>query len=116
LKKYHVAYAFNNSSVKNGAKNINTAETWLNDNDLHTFEVDSDGLGMQMNADHDIINSELTEFSQVITATSAYGYTFDNCNETFMSLGMAAFQASYAALSATHRLLDTAFETEAERQ
>jgi hypothetical protein len=71
---------------------------------------------MQMNADHDIINSELTEFSQVITATSAYGYTFDNCNETFMSLGMAAFQASYAALSATHRLLDTTFDKEADKQ
>jgi hypothetical protein len=29
----------------------------------HYFEIDSDGLGMQMNADHDIVDSELTEFS-----------------------------------------------------
>jgi hypothetical protein len=36
-----------------------------------------------MNADHDIINSELTEFSQVITATSAYGFTYDNTDEIF---------------------------------
>gem|GEM_PF-6748145 len=43
-----------------------------------------------MNADHDIINSELTEFSQVITATSAYGYTYDNTDEIFQGLGRAS--------------------------
>lgn len=42
-----------------------------------------------MNADHDIIDSELTEFSQVITATSAYGFTYDNTDEIFQGLGRA---------------------------
>lgn len=43
-----------------------------------------------MNADHDIIDSELTEFSQVITATSAYGFTYDNTDEIFQGLGRAS--------------------------
>nr|DAU11511.1 MAG TPA: hypothetical protein [Bacteriophage sp.] len=63
LKKYHIGYALNNTSVKNGAKNINKASSWYDDTELNYFEVSSAGLGMQMNADHDIINSELTEFS-----------------------------------------------------
>lgn len=106
LKQYHIGYALNNSAVKNGAKNINQKEAWSNDDELSYFEVDSDGLGMQMNADHDIINSELTEFSQVITATSAYGYTYENSNEIFTSLGMAAFKASEKALRAVNQFIE----------
>jgi branched-chain amino acid transport system substrate-binding protein len=109
------AAAIYGTAVKNGAKNINESSAWSDDSELKWFEVDSDGLGMQMNADHDIINSELTEFSQVITATSAYGFTFDNCDETFTSLGMAAFQASYQALTAVNNLLETTFKTPQER-
>ena len=94
LKEYHIGYALNNTAVKNGAKNINQKEAWSDDSELNYFEIDSGGIGMQMNADHDIINSELTEFSQVITATSAYGFTFDRNNEIFESLGRAAFTAT----------------------
>lgn len=106
LKKYHIAYAFNETSVKNGIKNINGEEAWSGDVPLSYFEVDASGLGMQMNADHDIINSELTEFSQVIAATSAYGYTYDNCNEIFKGLAKTAFQASRHVLQAVDNFLD----------
>ena len=90
LKQYHIGYALNNTAVKNGAQNINQSSAWYDDEDLSYFEVDSDGLGMQMNADHDIIDSELTEFSQVITATSAYGFTYNNTDEIFQGLGRAS--------------------------
>jgi hypothetical protein len=72
---------------------------------LNYFEVDSDGLGMQMNADHDIVDSELTEFSQVIAATSAYGYTYDNCNEIFKGLAKTALQASKQVIDAVDTFL-----------
>lgn len=116
LKNYHIGYALNNTAVKNGAKNVNESKCWHDDTELVTFDVDSDGLGMQMNADHDIIDSELTEFSQVITATSAYGYTFDNSNEIFTSLGMAAFQASEKALRATENFIKSSFTKEGQQQ
>lgn len=105
LKEYHIGYAFNNTAVKNGAKNINNAEAWQGDTELNYFEIDSDGLGMQMNADHDIVNSELTEFSQVIAATSAYGYTYDNCNEIFKGLAKTAIQASKRVLESVDKFL-----------
>jgi hypothetical protein len=106
LKEYHIGYAFNNTAVKNGAKNINKAEAWSGDVELNYFEIDSDGLGMQMNADHDIVNSELTEFSQVIAATSAYGYTYDNCNEIFKGLAKTAMQASRRVLESVDKFLE----------
>lgn len=105
LKEYHIGYALNNTAVKNGAKNINGAEAWKGDTKLQYFEVDSDGLGMQMNADHDIVDSELTEFSQVIAATSAYGYTYDNCDEIFKGLAKTALQASKQVLDSVDQFL-----------
>lgn len=105
LKKYQIGYVLNNSAVKNGAKNINNSKAWTDDSELTYFEVDSDGLGMQMNADHDIINSELTEFSQVIAATAAYGYTFDQNFEIFHGLAKTAFQASEKTLTAVDSFL-----------
>ena len=59
-----------------------------------------------MNADHDIVDSELTEFSQVIAATSAYGFTYNNCNEIFKGLASTAFQASQQPLVAVNKFLD----------
>lgn len=90
LKKYHIGYALNNTAVKNGAQNINSSDAWHGDIPLHSFNVSSAGLGMQLNADHDVVNSELTEFSQVITATAAYGFTADNTEEIFKGLAKAS--------------------------
>jgi hypothetical protein len=113
LKELHIGYVLNNTAVKNGAKNINPVSAWDDDSKLNYFEVDSDGLGMQMNADHDIVNSELTEFSQVIAATAAYGYTYDNCNEIFKGLAKTAIQASKQVLDAIDKFLDN-FETDTQ--
>lgn len=100
LKKYQIGYILNASAVKNGAKNINQSNAWYDDTEFTYFNVASDGLGMQMNADHDIVNSELTEFSQVIAATTAYGYTFDQTTEILQGLAKTAFQASEKTLNA----------------
>lgn len=105
LKQYHIGYALNNTAVKNGAQNINQSSAWYDESDLSYFEVNSDGLGMQMNADHDIINSELTEFSQVITATSAYGYTYNQTSEIFQGLGRASLASTKILQKATESFL-----------
>lgn len=106
LKQFHIGYVLNSSAVKNGAKNMNQSSAWSDNSDLTYFEVDSDGLGMQMNADHDIVDSELTEFSQVIAATAAYGYTFDQNFELFHGLAKTAFQASEKTLKAVDSFLE----------
>lgn len=105
LKNYHIGYLFNKTSVKEGVKNLNPASSWTDDTVLTTFRVRMAGLGMQMNADHDVIDSELTEFSQVISATAAYGYTFDQTYEIFQGLARTAMQASSQLLTAVDNFI-----------
>lgn len=114
LKHYHIGYALNQSSVKVGIKNINPAKSWSDKSKLTTFKVKSLSLGMQMNADHDVINSELTEFSQVIAATAAYGYTYDHTNEIFQGLAKTAFEASEPLLKAMEKFLENIHESHKE--
>ena len=114
LKKYHIGYALNNTAVKNGAKNMNHADAWRGHTKLSYFEVDSDGLGMQMNADHDIINSELTEFSQVIAATAAYGYTYEQCNQIFKGLAKTALEASKYTIEAVEKFVQNSENPQAK--
>ena len=47
-----------------------------------------------MNADHDIIDSELTEFSQVISALEAGGRLHGEAKEVYKTLGRLAVLAS----------------------
>lgn len=99
LKDKFVAYVFNNSAVKNGAKNINSADVWTNNAPLNTFQLNIQGLGIQLNADHDVVDSELTEFSQVVAACAAYGKDFKSVNEICYGLAESAFQASEQELT-----------------
>lgn len=99
LKDKFVAYVFNNSAVKNGAKNMNSADVWTNNAPLNTFQLNIQGLGIQLNADHDVVDSELTEFSQVVAACAAYSKDFKSVNEIYYGLAESAFQASEQELT-----------------
>lgn len=103
LKDKFIGYVFNNSAVKNGAKNINSSDAWLDNNPLNTFQVNIQGLGIQLNADHDVVDSELTEFSQVVAACAAYGKDFKPVNEIYYGLAESAFQASEQELTNIQR-------------
>lgn len=106
LKDKMIAYVVNLSAVKNGAQNLNAASSWTDGSELTWFHVHTDGLGVQLNAEHDIINSELTEFSQVIAATAAYGWTYDQANELYKGLARAAVEGSRNLLSAADKFLE----------
>ena len=94
LKDKFIAYAFNNTAVKCGAKNMNASSRWSDDKGLNTFKISTRGLGIQLNADHSVEDSELTEFSQVIAACSAYGKDFSAINEIYFGLAKSAFEES----------------------
>ena len=99
LKDKFIAYVFNNSAVKNGAKNMNENNVWSDNSPLNTFQLNIQGLGIQLNADHDVVDSELTEFSQVVAACAAYGKDFKSVNEIYYGLAESAFQASEQELT-----------------
>lgn len=99
LKDKFIGYAFNTSAVKNGAKNVNDSSYWKNDSPLSTFKVNVKGLGIQLDADHDVVDGELTEFSQVVAACAAYGKDFRAIEQIYLGLAESAFQASEKELS-----------------
>lgn len=105
LRKKFIAYAFNHTAVKCGAKNINPKEYWGNDSALTTFTVKTSGLGIQLNADHNADESELTEFSQVIAACSAYGKNFDSVDEIYQGLAQSALEESSDELQSINEFL-----------
>lgn len=94
LKEMMIAYVANKSAVKNGISNINGSEAWLGNTDLKYMELDTDGLGIQMDADHEIDESEMTEFSQVISALEAGGRLHHISKQVYRTLGELAVQAS----------------------
>jgi hypothetical protein len=85
-----ISYAANTSAVKNGAANINGEGSWMNNKALRYMELDSDGLGIQMDADHTIDESEMTEFSQVISALEAGGRLHHLTKQVYNTLGYLA--------------------------
>lgn len=105
LKEMMIAYAANKSAVKNGIANINSSEAWLGNTALRYMEIDSDGLGIQMDADHEIDESEMTEFSQVISALEAGGRLHHMSKQVYRTLGELAVKASQAEIDTAVRYI-----------
>ena len=100
LKDMMIAYAANSSAVKNGASNINSREAWKGKMKLKYMELDTDGLGIQMDADHVIDEAEMTEFTQVISALEAGGRLHHLTKQVYQALGQLALQASSLEINA----------------
>ena len=105
LKEMMISYAANSSAVKNGAANINGEHAWLGKTKLRYMELDADGLGIQMDADHTIDESEMTEFSQVISALEAGGRLHNRTKQVYRALGMLAVKASQVEIDAISKYI-----------
>ena len=90
LKESVIAYLANNSAVKRGARNINQASSWMDNTPLSYMKIKSQGLGVQMDPDHEKDDAEITQFTQVITALEAGGRLHEQASEVYRSLGTVA--------------------------
>jgi len=63
LKTLMIDYLCNNSAIKNGAGNRNATSRFENDEDLDTITLGTEYYGIQMDADHEADEAEMTEFS-----------------------------------------------------
>lgn len=110
LKDAQISYAANNSSIKNGVANINQESSWKSSWEqqpkLSYMTITSDGLGIQMDADHEADEAELTEFSQVISALDAGGRLHSIAKQVYKDLGAVALQASSLEMEALQTFLD----------
>jgi hypothetical protein len=111
-----IAYAANASAVKNGTANINKSDAWRGDSSLRYMTLDSDGLGIQMDADHNIDESEMTEFSQVISALEAGGRLHRYSKEVYKTLGSLAVLASKDEIDTAVRYINAKLRLKAREE
>jgi len=105
LKDAQIAYASNSTAIKNGATNVNPRAAWTTNMPLNYFTVDTDGLGMQMDPDHDMSEAEMTEFSQVISSLTAGGRLHDIADLVYQDLGKVALTTAKLELDALEEFL-----------
>lgn len=95
LKDMMIGYLANNSAVKNGAANRNLVQRWYDEKPLSYMTLNTDGLGIQMDADHDVEElATMTEFSQVIAALESGGDLHKFSKQVYNDLGKVALVAS----------------------
>ena len=100
LKKMMINYLLNQSSIKNGAQNINKNDVYYNDNPLRSFTMSTSRYGIQQDSDHEADEAKMTEFSQVISSLDAGGHYHEFVKEVYDILGQVAIEASQAEISA----------------
>lgn len=98
LKYAMYSYLANKTTMKVGVQNQNGIEAWTDPNvELKYMEVETDGIGIQMDADHIVTDPEhqstMTEPSQIISALEANGTVHDISKQAYRDLGKVALSA-----------------------
>lgn len=87
LKNHFVGYVVNKSAIKVGSGNINSTNSFYNDVPLSTIPMSTKFGGVQMNADHDIEKSHVTEMTQMLSALIQNGLSTDIVNKIYSDIG-----------------------------
>ena len=100
LKKMMINYLLNQTSIKNGAKNINKTDVYFNNDALRSSTLSTKRYGIQQDSDHEADEARMTEFSQVISSLDAGGHYHEFVKEVYDVLGQVALEASQAEIQA----------------
>ena len=88
LKQNFIAYAVNKSAMKVGVRNLNDKSVWFDRNsELDYFTMSTRHIGLQMNAEHELIDSEVTEMTQMISALAENWYAGDLVKQIYKDIG-----------------------------
>lgn len=87
LKDKFIAYAVNKSAIKVGAGNINSVDKWKNLDNLSTISMSTAFGGVQMDADHEIDDAEVTEMTQMLSSIIQNGNSYNIVNEVYRDIG-----------------------------
>lgn len=104
LKDKFVSYLVNDSAQKNGNRNVNSNEIFkrsylrgengkIDHTKLFTSTASTMNLGEQMNADHDLDFSHVSEMSQMISSLIQGGKHTSLVNSIYREIGKVAAQA-----------------------
>ena len=100
LKESMVAYAATEGAVKQGATNVNENDIYTNpDYKMTTMSLIAKDLGVQLNAEHTVEESNIAIMTQVMNAAAARGYSIEQGSEIYRILHDVALDSAKEALS-----------------
>lgn len=86
LKSKFIAYTVNKSAIKVGAGNINSEETWRS-GELLTIPMSTKYGGIQMDADHELDEADVTEMTQMLSALIENGHYPELVKQIYSEIG-----------------------------
>ena len=92
-KTAQIGYAVNQSAMKVGVGNLNKIISWEDDTKLDYIAMSTRYIGVQMDAEHELDENEVTEMTQMISAISSHGYTSDIANQVYTDIGNVIVEA-----------------------
>lgn len=93
MKDANIAYLVNRSAFKNGPANVSPTEKFfqpyqkIGKYSIPYQTIETTWLGIQLNAEHDLEDSHITEMSQVISALEQGGITHDIAIVIYKNIG-----------------------------
>ena len=92
-KTAQIGYIVNQSAMKVGVGNLNKMTSWEDDSQLDYITMSTRYIGVQMDAEHELDENEVTEMTQMISAISSHGYTSDIANQVYNDIGNVIVEA-----------------------
>ncbi|GMO69177.1 MAG: hypothetical protein Nk1A_8070 [Endomicrobiia bacterium] len=90
MKHSDIHYIAPESAIKNGIANINTVEAYSNPGaKLSSWKVPTLHLLVQLNSEHEVDDSEVSEMSQVITALAQLGTGHAVATAAYKAIGQS---------------------------
>lgn len=93
LKDKFIAYAVNKSAIKVGAGNVNSVNRWTDNSTLTTISMSTAFGGVQMNADHEVDDAEVTEMTQMLSSLIENGNSLGFVKEIYQDIGSLVVEA-----------------------
>lgn len=93
LKDSMISWLVNKSAIKVGASNINDVTSWNDSTPLLFTTMSTKFGGVQMNADHELDEAEVTEMTQMISGLEQNGYTHHLATQVYEEIGKFCYDA-----------------------
>ena len=93
LKDNMIGWVVNKSAIKVGASNLNNKSTWFDDSPLLYTTMSTKFGGVQMNADHELDEAEVTEMTQMISGLEQNGFTHEIATNAYKEIGRFCYEA-----------------------
>lgn len=110
LKDHMIGWLVNKSGMKVGWSNLNTKSAWTDDNPLRYTTLSTRFGGLQMNADHELDQAEVTEMTQVISALEQMGVMHDVVANIYREIGSVCYDSIKDVIQASETDLEKLYQ------